>query len=290
MKLVHLTRAQAEGFSLRAAAAYWLREIVPNKCAGDVAKAMHEYPQRPEHMFQASSSRTIMVTPEVLTPRHEIRVPGAAQEWVVDVYRRPEDTSGHVAIGVDTSLAKQRSRSVVIVVDKGDLAICAILASDTIREDDLARVALAAQAAFEGYDRHRARPIPALVVCESNGIGQATCHQLDRLGVAYDALEQDEASKERCILESKRAIETGRCFGPPELAEECDELHRDDKTGKYVGRKDVVMALGMALCARRDDVVVAEPYKDGVERFSIDEIVREGKRMQRVGARPPWGF
>ena len=282
--------AQDEGFSMRAAAAYWLREIVPNKCGGDVAKAMHEYPQRPEHMFQASSSRTIAVTPEVRQPTHEIRVPGASSEWVVDVYRQPENTSGHVVIGVDTSLARQRSRSAVVVVDKADLAICACLASDVIREDDLARVALAAQAAYEGWDRLRARPIPAFIVCESNGIGQATCHQLDRLGASYDSLEQDEASKDQCVLEAKRAIESGQCSGPVELAEECDELHRDPKTGRYVGRKDVIMALGMALRARREDTPAAEPYKDGVDRFRIDDIVREGKIMQGLGARPPWGW
>lgn len=282
--------AQSEGFALRAAAAYWLREIVPNKCGGDIAKAMHEYPQRPEHMFQASSARTISTTPETRAASHEIRVPGAAREWSVDVYRRPEDTSGRCLIGIDTSLARQRSRSAIVVVDAADLGICACLASSEIAEDDLARVALAAQHAYEGWDRLRARPITARIICESNGIGQATCHQLDRLGAAYEPLEQDEASKEQCILESKRAIETGACSGPPELAEECDELHRDPKTGRYVGRKDVVMALGMALRARREDTPAIDRESDGVDRLSIDEIVREGRLMQRRDARPRWGL
>lgn len=284
------TWAQSEGFSMRAAAAYWLREVVQNKCGGDLAKAMHEYPQRPEHMFQASSSRTIMVTPEVRAPSHEIRVPGASQEWVLDVYRKPDDTSGHVVIGVDTSLAKQKSRSAIVVVDMADLAICACLASDTIREDDLARVALAAQAAYEGYDRLRARPITARIICESNGIGTATCHQLDRLGVSYEPLEQDDASAEQCVLETKRAVEAGQCSGPVELADECDELHKDPKTGRYKGRKDVVMALGMALRARREDVPTTVPERDGVDRFRLDEIIRDGKRMHAGSGRAPWGL
>lgn len=294
--------AEEQGFTTRSAAAYWLHEVVPNKAGGDLARAMHEFPQREEHMFQVSSGRVIMKTPQVWDvgermpvlgvdgTRWDVEVRGA---WVDDLGNPcprghgalvvPEN-SGQLILGVDTSQAMGKSRSAVVAVDKRDGRIVAAFASSQVYSDDLMRVALAMQ------ERWRSPKFTPLAIIETNGIGRASTQAADRLGLAYDTIEQDDASAEECITEAKRAIEAGQTDGPAELAEECDELHRVERGEKtyYKGRKDLVMAYGLALCRRRTDGYVSPAtIKDRERHQRLQEAIAT-ERMGR-GGRPPWG-
>lgn len=248
--------AQAEGFTSEAAAAWWLLHALPNLCAGDLVRLMHDYPQHPRHLFQASEARLIRVTPKVLEAIDHVQTLGVGGDvWTTRVFIKPEDTSGACCIGVDTSQARGASRSVVLVVDKADGRICACLADAFIKEDDLARVALTMQHHYERVGM----PTPRAHI-ENNGIGSATEHQAQRIGLIYEPVVQSgdkwSTTTDECITAAKRAIEAANPehgFGPKELAQECNELRRDAKTGAYTGRKDVIVTYGICLRVRERD-------------------------------------
>lgn len=256
--------ARDNGFSSDSAAHYWLREILPNKCEGDIITAFREYPPQERHMFQVSDSRVVMVDPPqaVVIDDACFSVFGiAGDSWRVEVYgskhvgpRGEEQIAAHEHSGqlvctVDTARGIEVSRSVVLVTDKRDKRILACCASDKLRYDDLARVAMETCAHFAAQQKG----CKVELVVEDDGVGDATCLALERLGFPFVRFSQgtiDETTKktnkEKCITLAKRALEAGSTTVPSELKEECDELHKDEK-GRYRGRKDVVMMYGMAL-------------------------------------------
>lgn len=261
---------QGEGFTHREAAAWWLAVAVRDMAAGDVTRAMREFPQRAEHMFQASSARWVSVTPRVLSPTSTIATAGS----VLEVFKPLASTSGQLAIGVDTAAGKERDRSAIAVIDKRDTSLCACLVDDKIRTHALAQAVLATANLYTTPRvvgiADETRAVRPDVVIEANGIGQGTIDAARALGLDCMSINTDEAGKYDGLLRAKAAIEAGKLYGPAQLAEECDSLHRDHR-GAWKGRKDLLMAIGFALRHMQiapytaPDVALPDPHRvDGL--------------------------
>lgn len=274
--------AQAEGFTMRESAAYWYREIIPNKCAGDVVKAMHEYPQMVSHMFSSSTGLWVRKRPEVVEPVEVVKVIGPSGElWPVEIYVRPADCVGEFIIGVDVAAGLgvnkttgvERDSSVVAVVDRTTRKMVACMASSTIPGDDTAKVAWAMWQHYTKPNMQKpllfANDVPPNVyprVCiEANGIGGSVTQPASRIGLPHEAFSTTDVTKYNGLLEAKRAVEAGILAGPAALRDECDELHRDVH-GKWKGRKDILMAYGF--CATR---ITASPNVVGPTHVVQDE-------------------
>ncbi|MEK9722160.1 MAG: hypothetical protein VW405_01585 [Rhodospirillaceae bacterium] len=279
---------QAEGYTDRAAAA-WFNAVIDSEFGGDTTHAFRLYPQKPEHMWQSSEGRFIGLTPQVVKPARVEVVDGVAESWRLEVYRDPLECSEQIVIGVDTAAGKERDRSAVAVVDKRDGQLVASFVSDTIWPDDLAKVARRAQALYV-----KQKPVPSaaswivsdpgqwtpVVVVEDNGIGAATWQACLREGVRGMPVTTTEDSKIRGMLHVKRAVERGRLWGPRDLADECDEIHRDD-LGRFKGRKDLCMALGFALNHIAEAPYIAPTVPEDRNVFRLDRAIAAERRRLR---------
>jgi hypothetical protein len=283
-------RMQAEGFSDRAAAA-WFLTVGVEKCGGSELRAYHEYPQREEHLFQAGADRIIRKTPPIAPIYEHIEVHGVGGEkhrievyGVLDAHGQvqPWEPSNQIMGAIDTAYGIHKSNSVIKFADKRDCRILASMSSKTIKPDDLARVAQMGVHFFSGGIRR------VQLIVEMNGVGQWTCHELDKLGVPYETIDQSQDdNKEQCIVEVKRAIEGEMTPGDSELAEECDSLHKDEK-GRLVGYKDNIMTYGMMLVKRRRDGF-DNPIDEKERRkrvYFADAMKQERMRRAR---KPGWG-
>lgn len=263
--------AQTEGFAIREAAAYWLAEVLP-KFGGDMQRALGEYPQRVEHLFAVAANRWVNVTPPVLKPVSWVDVPGIdGATHKLLIYIAPKDSSGQASIGADTASGKERSRSAVTVVDNKDGKLLAAWLSDTAPTDDIANIALVAQHMYTTTSPVTMKRYSAHALIEENGIGAATCQAARRMALDFEPVNMTEEKRYLCLLAAKRAVETGALRGPPELAEECDELHRDEH-GRWKGRKDLLMAYGFAALHRSAIGFKHEPGP-------VDDRVRVNKRI-----------
>lgn len=203
-------RCQGEGFTDRRASAWWLKHALPNLCAGDETRLLHDYPQKEGHLFAGASGRVITVTPQIARVVDRITVHGVGGKlWTVEVYVRPEHTSPFIFVPVDTAWGKgpKASRSVVLAVDRTDERVLAALASNTIMYDDLAPVAAAVKHYYESGDAKVNRKAELLV--EINGSGQATQRELTKMGVSFTSIDQTELGygPDECVKAAKRAIE-----------------------------------------------------------------------------------
>lgn len=278
--------AQADGFTIREAAAYWLREILP-KFGGDMQRARGEYPQRPEHMFDTALGRWVTKTPKVLQPVDVMHVTGPyGAELHALIYVPPRLTSGDLLGGIDTATGKGRDRSVITIVDRHSRRLCAIFCSDRALGDDVATVAKRLWETYSSPGRMGVTGRPKYYV-EDNTTGQIVIQPMNRMGVPCETFDTDEASRYQFLAASKIAVETGYLEGPKELAEECDELHRDEH-GRWIGRKDILMAYGFAAVRIAKAPPVAGPPVDKRHERRIDveaTIARYARRerMRRSG-------
>lgn len=282
---------QGRGFNLRSAAAHWLRVTLP-KAGGDVIRARGEYPQIEEDMFELGGGRYILRTPKEAEVFDTLDVMGVRGDvWQVELHAPPEGGSRHFVIAVDTALAEGSSNSGLVAIDVATCEIVASIASDRLKYDDLARCAQALQHALH-VDRRREAPT---LLVEDNGIGTATCNELDMLGASYSRVHQEGDSSgsttEECMLAAKTAIEGDVVWEAPHvLCEECDEV---SKVGKqFRGKKDLLMCLGMCLRHRKMDGghVVEETAAQKAERLDrLDfEVAVRQDRLERSRV-PPWG-
>jgi len=253
------TWAQGQGFTRRECASWWIKVALPDIVAGDVTRLMREYPQHPDHMFAASASRWVPATPKVTAPV-DIITAGSAR---VGVWRKPADTT-QVVISVDTGKGVERDRSAVVVIDKRDHKLCAAFTSASL---DVLTFAGIVKGLWQHYtlpvpDKTAwgvvLHPTPPEVVVEDNGIGEAMCLELARIGVPVGRVHTDEASKAEGLTLARDAVVSGAVYGPADLAEECDDLHKDER-GNWKGRKDLLMALGFALIRCRQSPWVPPP-------------------------------
>lgn len=291
--------AQIEGFTRKDSAAWWLRDALPNKCAGNKLTLFHDYPQREEHLFAAGVGRVIQKTPKLALIHRHAEVPSDyGGIWRIEIYGKkgsddivhPHNHSGQVVIAVDTAFGRHKTNSVVLAMDKRDSRILACFASNAIRYDDLA---LVAQKMFDEFSdlRNPRRPITPTLLVEENGIGDATCLFLERMGQPFIRFDQAvNGNAEQCIVSTARKIEADVTTAPTWLIDECDELHKDEK-GNYQGLKDVVMTYGMCLVHSRVNAYRPDPERKPAESSfqSLRERLKEDGRDHR-GKRPPWGI
>lgn len=320
--------ARSEGFTDRRAAAWWLKEALPNKCTGSWAMLLHDFPQKEEHLFASDHGRVITVDPPLAVVDGHLEVHGLRGDtWAIEVYGEHDylmrgtdyvyddngkpvvtDTrqiadSGQVVITVDTAYGVKKTNSIVLAVDKKSRRPLACFHDNTILHDDLARVAMTLR------DFYKTKRPPTMkhiyndsvtLVVEDDGIGSATCTELMTLGCPHERFHQGNvdlvgnSNASRCITAAKTHIEAGMRGAPSILRAECRELVRDEKQ-QLKGRKDCVMMYGMA------NVIIDErPYqaprdkeaeKERAQRMSFEDSLRE--HLESAGGsgtiRPPWG-
>lgn len=238
---------QDQGFTSRAAAAWWLAVALPDLCAGDVSRLMREYPQIEAHLFSTGVGRFIPVVPKVVAPETALACGGQN----VPCWRRLGSTSGHLVISVDTGKGVARDKSAVVVIDGRDLAICAAFSSSALDAFEFAGV-------VRGLVLHYTKPAsvglwdvrdpginPTLIV-ESNGIGEAMILKLRELGCSVVEEWTDAESKPLALTAVRQGIVAGHIYGPQQLVDEADDLHLDEN-GNFKGAKDMMMACGFAL-------------------------------------------
>lgn len=311
------------GFTMRSAAAWWLAVALPGRVGGDMTSLMHDFPQRPEHLFAVAAGREIKLTPKIAPVYDTLKCIGKdGEQWTIDIYGDPvgryDELSGRVVVDDDAPLDIRRhsrlvfvtvdtrgagkSRGTVVVGDGGTGRLLGCLASDRIEHDDLAACAQVAadfwRSRIEETSGERTRVV---VLIENNGIGRATCTEARRIGLEHAEVDQSPTTQEgksesaMCLLAAKRAIElTTIADGPPELAEECDELRRDER-GNLVGRKDVLMSIGMYLRKRTSDGLQeteSEEYRRKMEqrmRMRLDDAIAHDM-LTGSNFRPKWGI
>lgn len=310
--------AQKQGFTIKEAAAWWLLEALPNKAQGDLLTLMHDYPQIEEHLFVAEAGRVVTLTPQIATVVERRELHGlSGKTWHLDVYVRPEDCSGAVYITIDTAGGRNKTRSVVLVVDRRSAQILASFCSAVVMYDDLARMAQLARHYYLEVAPSKGRATVtrgADIIVEVNGIGASTAHELAKIGEPHNEMDQvknyTEHGEDACLKFAKRQIETrvpvlkldaaGKVArdekgnpvttghevsvvaGPPELAAECDALKREK--GVLVGMKDVLMTYGMALVRRHEEGIRDDGWKK--ERQSAERVYHEDRmREERMRAR-----
>jgi len=274
--------AQQEGFTRRDAASWWLTTAVRDMAAGDLVRAMREFPQRPEHMWSSSTGRWVPTTPAVIEPLFYVEAGGVR----VPCWRR--DGSRQYVVGVDTASGKDRDRSAVVVIDKRDSAICAAYVSNTITISELCAIVKDLVDAYSKpahTDQWRIRHNhyqPDLIV-EDNGIGEGTVDRLRTMGLSVQTQTTDVSSKYDGLLLAREAIVAGHIKGPKDLADEADELHQDQH-GNWKGRKDLLMAIGFCLrLIKRSPYVVSRPPADPQKTVNAEAILRSLRRPKDRG-------
>lgn len=234
-----------EGYTSRPHAAFFdmkVRELVSEE------HAFREYPQTEEHMFRLAKGRFIKTTPAVTRPLYTERIGNE----VISVYQERQPY-GEYVIGVDTSEAIGRDASCAVCIDKRSSQIVALFYSADAEQDILGRAAVWMQKTYtihtEGFidllDLSERDTVPPILV-EKNGPGIGTYQIITRIGGVVSKWTTDEGKKITGLLAVKQAIEQGLIFGPIELANECESLHRDHN-GKFKGAKDLLMSLGFCL-------------------------------------------
>ncbi len=185
------------------------------------------------------------VRPKIINPIERING--------INIYRKPDQTSNQVVIGVDTGGGLLRDSSAIAVVDKRDKTLVATWVSNKATVDELAQNVEVLfnyytkfyESDMPGFVKSRPTDIPSVII-ESNGIGETTW-QLVNIKGKIPAFKQktSEASRYQGMMLTKRAVESGIIEGPTELAEEADKLVVDN--GKFEGPKDLSMAIGFCL-------------------------------------------
>jgi hypothetical protein len=291
-----------EGFSRtregREAAAWWILHALPNLASGDRIVLQHDYPQSPKHLLAASAGRVIEATPELAHVDGHLEVTGMRGDtWSVEVYGTPEhgafEHSGQVVVTIDSAQGVGKTNSIVLATDKRDRRILACFWDNTILHDDLARVAQWVGAFFQPKRRHWSHNDKVTTVCEADGAGRHTSHELHFLGVPHELFWQSKDNNaEKCVTQAKRRIEANPTGAPLVLQEECDEHKRsDDGKNKLEGRKDCVMMVGVA-----NVFIDAHPYEQPIDpvhekerrgRMTFEASLRDHEMQSRQ--RTKWG-
>lgn len=235
---------RSEGFTIRESMAWWIHKR-NNRFHGDNITTLREYPQLIRHCFTLAEGRWVQVEPVVTEPIKRTAADGLeGVRWMVDWWRHPDEVSGYSVISVDTALAREQDKSAVIAIDKADGALIACFASNRCHRDDLARVAMHVKDMLAPRAREARAPEPAVVV-ETNGPGKYTYDSVAHLGGSPIAIHTDTGAQYAMLIHARRALETRQVFGPAIFAKEARELYR--KGNDWLGEKDCIMALGMAL-------------------------------------------
>lgn len=193
----------------------------------------------------------------------------------VKVFRKPEMTSGQLVIGVDTGGGLLKDRTAIVVVDKRDKGVVASWCSNSATVDTAAdlvaklwvKYTRREETPFAGFVQDIPPMVPTVLV-EVNGIGLPMWQAIAiTRRISAQQIKTTEASRYAGLLEAKKAVEAGIVEGPEELAEEADKLVVEN--GKFIGPKDLSMALGFCL-----KYILDSPYKPPInyaeKKFSMN--------------------
>lgn len=224
----------------------WMQWALYNNIANaDRVALLREYPQTPKHCFNLAKGRWLRCEPLVVP--HEAVLLG---NDLVKIYKRPEETSGHLVGGIDTAGGTGKDSNAIALLDHKTRELVASYVDAHSTIDEMMAVALWLQETYTINPRWtfgRARPMPRkpLFIIEKNTIGQATKQAAERVGLNHELLHTTDGTRYDGLQFVRQYVEDGTIFGPKELSEEADSLHVED--GKFKGRKDFCMALGMSL-------------------------------------------
>lgn len=283
-----------EGFTDRAAAAWWWDRL-ENEMNGDRHAAFREYPQLPRHAFSVAEGRFIRIEPKVTKPVETWTYTSSdgGRRFEVQVWRTPEESSAQIAIGIDVATGIGGDSSVIAVVDKKDRAIVALLADNWLERLDLARIAVDVQGRYMRERDYRANELNQYWLpdvdtdMETNGVGEYCFGEFRRLGGrgrAYKTGSSESGTRINTLLESRRWVEAGACYGPEALELEARKLVRnftaDGKDKGWTGHDDVLMALGMALRRVKVSPYVEPPSVQDAERAQHEEMLRRIQELE----------
>lgn len=169
----------------------------------------------------------------------------------VSVFRMPDACSDQIVLAVDTGGGLGRDSSAIAVVDKRDGALVASWRHDRATIHEMCDVI------EDLYRKYTVQPRPLMVgqpymsetkapmtVVERNGIGHGTIQECQRRGLKCVGLNQTESSRYNGLEEVRNAAISGALAGGPDLVDEAKRLVTKD--AKFVGPKDLCMAIGMA--------------------------------------------
>lgn len=279
---------QTEGYTDRSAASWFINIGIEEESLGDSAQAFRQFPQVPEHMFRAAANRWVMHDPEVVAPIRTAPAPGLNEMFHVEIFEDPNEQD--IAIGVDTASGRGRDSSVVVAIDRRTLKLLAAFESNKIIVPDLIQVM---SHVWEMYrkpgeiflGKSVGDEAPAILI-EGGGIGDASQQQAQERGIPHTRFPQTDATKYRCLALAKEYIEKGVIFGPQRLADECQELRIDELNKKrFLGKKDMVMAIGMTLSHIKDNPLPEKkaPVPRDTRVINMRATIRQERRIKSQG-------
>jgi hypothetical protein len=241
-------KLRAEGFTIPEAMQDWIDRLW-GRCGGEWDKCMREYPQKPEHAFSFSGGRVIPYTPTEYP--HALAQVEELPEYRAMVFHQARQGAAYM-LSIDTSQGLGASRSTIAVIDRETRQLVASFGNETISSKDLAVVArfLADKyhtMVLRRHGRHAGRMMDCypVVVVEKNGIGGATLQECHVQGLNTVAFEATKASVKAGLESVSEAVKSGILGGGPDLIHEITNLHKSP-TGRFVGEKDLVMAIANA--------------------------------------------
>lgn len=222
------------GFKSRTHAAWWHLELQET---GDVVSHLREYPVLEQHPFQVNENRWVLVDPVVSVP---VKVVGE-----VEFFQEPVERHRYVA-GVDVSSGTGRDYSVVMMLDRstGEIVGC--------WESNVATLTQMMEACSVMMKEYRVD----VFVVEADGVGLPAIQRANEFGLPLKAAftrDSDPYGAQRArLLAVKQGIEGGVLKGPMILKEEAQDLHLD-RRDRFAGRKDAMMATGLAVLYVKDN-------------------------------------
>lgn len=182
------------------------------------------------------------------------KTPGLArfEDWNgVRIFRQPSDCSRQLVLGVDTGGGVDRDSCALALVDKRDSrlvaswksSIASIAEMTALTKLLVAKYTRTLTSTHPGIlpDRQELGP---LAIIEKNGIGQATYQSFLKAGISCSAFSTTEATRYQGLLAVRIAANDGILAAGDDLLEEARLLTVKD--GKFVGPKDLSMAIGFA--------------------------------------------
>jgi hypothetical protein len=275
-----------EGFT-REDTMTWMQWALHNNIAGlDRIALLREYPQTPRHCFNLAVGRWIRCEPEVLPHEGEL-----VENQVLKIYKQAEDTSGYLIAGVDTAAGLGKDRNAIALIDWKTRELVASYVDD---EASIEQMMLICSLIEERYTTEprlwlfgRKKPLPQrpLFIIEKNTIGQATRQYAEKLNLNYEAEHTDDAVRYEALALTRAYVENGTIKGPYELSEEADSLHVVD--GKFKGKKDLSIAIGLALRHIEREPIGSGDKPDDAEDRGVARF--DGMKKLQEAGKKRWG-
>jgi hypothetical protein len=198
------------------------------------------------------------------------------------LFRQPGDCSSQLVAGVDTSGGLGRDSGAIALVDKKDRKVVATWKSSTATIDEMG---LVCKQLFAHYTKTVKTTYPGLLsdkkelgplaVIERNGIGQATYQTFIREHISCSGITTTDATRYSGLQAVRNAASDGTLTAGEDLSEEARLLTVVD--GKFVGPKDLSMAIGFAYNWIQKNPFVEEKSQADRSRAHIESKLGKGR-------------